>query len=116
MVASAAFGAVFALTLAGGALLRFIPSSLTDRMADLPTYLGLGMWEVVRQPITDSNFSVIERLAHWIAALRMWELSPWLGIGPGNYAAVYPQVRLPRWEEPLGHAHNIYLNVLAETA
>jgi O-antigen ligase len=24
-------------------------------------------------------------------------------------------VRLPRWEEPLGHAHNIYLNVLAET-
>ena len=114
MVASAAFGAVFALTLAGGALLRFIPSSLTDRMADLPTYLGLGMWEVVQQPITDRNFSVIERLAHWIAALRMWELSPWLGIGPGNYAAVYPQVRLPRWEEPLGHAHNIYLNVLAE--
>jgi len=24
-------------------------------------------------------------------------------------------VRLPLWEEPLGHAHNIYLNVLAET-
>ena len=72
------------------------------------------MWEVVQQPITNSNFSVIERLAHWIAALRMWELSPWLGVGPGNYAAVYPQVRLLRWEEPLGHAHNIYLNVLAE--
>ena len=111
-----------ALSLAGGALLlllgppayRYIPSSLTDRIADLPTYLGGGMWEVVQQPVTDSNFSVIERLAHWIAALRMWEMSPWLGVGPGNYAAVYPQVRLDRWQDPLGHAHNTYLNVLAE--
>ncbi len=114
MVGGVALGGVLALSLAGGSLLRFIPTSLTDRLADLPAYLGLGMWEVVQQPITNSNFSVIERLAHWIAALRMWELSPWLGVGPGNYAAVYPQVRLPRWEEPLGHAHNIYLNVLAE--
>ena len=105
---------VLALTLTGGSLLRFIPSSLTDRLADVPAYLGLGMWEVVQQPVTNSNFSVIERLAHWIAALRMWEMSPWLGVGPGNYAAVYPKVHLPRWEEPLGHAHNIYLNVLAE--
>jgi O-antigen ligase len=24
-------------------------------------------------------------------------------------------VRLPHWEEPLGHAHNIYLNLLAES-
>ena len=93
---------------------RYIPSSLTDRIAGLPAILGSGMWDIVQQPITDSNFSVIERLAHWIAALRMWEMSPWLGVGPGNYAAVYPQVRLARWEDPLGHAHNTYLNVLAE--
>ena len=114
MVKGAALGGVAALLLFGPILTRFIPSSLTDRIADLPAYLGMGMWELVQQPVTDSNFSVIERLAHWIAALRMWELSPWLGVGPGNYEAVYPQVRLPRWDEPLGHAHNIYLNVLAE--
>ncbi len=113
-IATAALAALAVLLAAGSALARFIPASLTDRLADLPAYMGLGMWDVVRQPVTNSNFSVIERLAHWIAALRMWELSPWFGIGPGNYAAVYPQVRLPRWEEPLGHAHNIYLNVLAE--
>jgi len=113
-MALAAIAAFAILLAAGSALARFIPASLTDRLADLPAYLGLGMWDVVRQPVTNSNFSVIERLAHWIAALRMWELAPWTGIGPGNYAAVYPQVRLPRWEEPLGHAHNIYLNVLAE--
>ena len=67
------------------------------------------------QTVTDENFAVIERLAHWVAALRMWEQEPWLGIGPGNYAAVYPAVRLPLWEEALGHAHNLYLNTLAES-
>lgn len=111
-VAALAGGA--SLLLVGPLAYRFIPRSLTDRVADLPAYLGGGMWETVQQPVTDSNFSVIERLAHWIAALRMWEMSPWLGVGPGNYAAVYPHVRLPRWEDPLGHAHNTYLNVLAE--
>ena len=114
LIKSAALAGTAALLLLGPVLTRFIPGSITDRLSDLPAYLGMGMWEVVQQPVTDENFSVIERLAHWIAALRMWELSPWLGVGPGNYAAVYPQVRLPRWEEPLGHAHNIYLNVLAE--
>ena len=112
--------------LAGGLLLlmavlvsglnpSLIPAPILQRMADVPAYFGVGVETVVNQPITDENFSVIERLAHWIAALRMWEQSPWLGVGPGNYAAVYPEVRLPLWEEPLGHAHNIYLNVLGET-
>lgn len=90
-----------------------LPKPLTDRLADLPTYLGLT--DVLAQPVTDENFAVVERLAHWVAAQRMWERSPWFGVGIGNYAAVYPEVRLPRWEDPLGHAHNIYLNMLAET-
>jgi putative inorganic carbon (HCO3(-)) transporter len=38
-----------------------------------------------------------------------------LAWAPGNYAAIYPEVRLPRWEDALGHAHNVYLNVLGET-
>ena len=70
---------------------------------------------MLKQPVTDENFAVVERVAHWAAALRMWESSPWLGVGPGSYAAAYPSFRLPLWEEALGHAHNIYLNVLAET-
>ena len=114
VVKGAALAAAGAVMLLGPITYRYIPSSLTDRLADLPAYFGTGMWEIVQQPVTDSNFSVIERLAHWIAALRMWEMSPWLGVGPGNYAAFYPQVRLARWEDPLGHAHNTYLNVLAE--
>ena len=90
-----------------------VPAPLASRVADLPAYFGMA--DVLNQPVTDDNFAVVERVAHWYAAGKMWELSPWVGVGPGNYGITYPQVRLPRWEEPLGHAHNIYLNVLAET-
>lgn len=91
----------------------WIPGNVAARFQDLPAYFGFV--DVLNQPVTDENFAVLERLAHWVAALRMFVLAPWLGVGPGNYEAVYPAVRLPLWEEPLGHAHNIYLNVLAET-
>ena len=45
----------------------------------------------------------------------MWADSPLLGQGLGNYATVYGQFNIPPWEDPLGHAHNYFLNVLAET-
>jgi O-antigen ligase len=90
-----------------------VPAPVAERMADIPAYFGLT--DVLSQPVTDENFSVLERVAHWVAAQRMWVQAPWLGVGPGNYAQVYPQVRLPQWEDALGHAHNVYLNVAAET-
>lgn len=90
-----------------------LPQPIVERMQDVPAYFGLT--DVLAQPVTDENFSVVERVAHWVAAQRMWAQSPWFGIGPGNYAVVYPTVRLPQWEEALGHAHNIYLNVLGES-
>ncbi len=99
--------------LAGMANQAWIPDAIMARLRDLPTYLG-GV-NVLQLEVNDDNFAVIERVAHWVAALRMWERAPWLGIGPGNYAVVYPEVALPRWPDPLGHAHSIYLNVLAET-
>ncbi|RLT37514.1 MAG: O-antigen ligase domain-containing protein [Chloroflexi bacterium] len=99
----------------GGLSPDVLPAPITERLADVPAYLGVGISQIVAQPVNDENFSVIERLAHWLAAERMWESAPWLGVGPGNYAAVYPEVRLPLWEDALGHAHNIYLNVLAES-
>jgi O-antigen ligase len=45
----------------------------------------------------------------------MAEAHPWLGVGFGNFAAAYPEFRLLLWENALGHAHNTYLNLLAET-
>jgi putative inorganic carbon (hco3(-)) transporter len=106
---------LLALFIVGGLVPNLIPAPVAERLTDLPAYFGVGLAEVVEQPVTDENFAVIERLAHWIAALRLWEMSPWIGVGPGNYAVRYPEVKLPAWEEPLGHAHNIYLNVLAES-
>jgi O-antigen ligase len=65
--------------------------------------------------ITDANFSVLERIAHWQAGLAMFGDHPWLGVGIGNYAAAYAQYAPPHWYEPLGHAHNIAIHLLAET-
>jgi O-antigen ligase len=64
--------------------------------------------------ITPENYAVVERLAHWQAALNMARANPWLGVGLGNYEVAYPQYRLINWGFPLGHAHNYYLNILAE--
>jgi putative inorganic carbon (HCO3(-)) transporter len=99
------------------------PVSLSARFANVPAFLGLnrgGLEAALKQPVNDDNFAIIERLAHWAAAVRMWSQAPWLGIGVGNYAVSYPaiiqqDIHLLRWQEPLGHAHNIYLNILAES-
>ena len=37
-----------------------------------------------------------------------------MGVGFGNYEPAYEQYRLGVWEEPLGHAHNYYLNLIGE--
>lgn len=68
-------------------------------------------------PLTAANFSTMERLAHWIAGLRMFRAHPVLGVGAGNYDAAYPQFTVDPvvWHESLGHAHNYYINAAAET-
>jgi O-antigen ligase len=66
-------------------------------------------------PINDANYALIERQAHWQAALNMLAEQPWTGVGFSNYQPLYEQYRLLNWPMPLGHAHNIYLNVAAET-
>jgi O-antigen ligase len=71
--------------------------------------------DVANTPVTDANFAAIERLAHWQAARAMWRDNFWLGVGFGNYAAVYPAYAVGRWLDPLGHAHNYLLNLGAET-
>jgi putative inorganic carbon (HCO3(-)) transporter len=70
--------------------------------------------DVTAVQVTDANWAVIERMAHWQAALGMFTDHPWLGVGIGNYALAYPQYALGRWQDPLGHAHNYYLNIAAE--
>ena len=97
--------------LAGG--LAQVPPSLAQRFSDFVPYLGVS--DVRGAEITDANFAVLERVAHWQAAWQMWTDHPWLGVGIGNYEPVYPRYALPQWPLPLGHAHNYYLNIAAET-
>ncbi len=104
---------VLAALLLGSLSPAQLPQPVAARVQEVPAFFGVG--DPLNQEVNDDNFALIERLAHWVAAQRMFAASPLLGVGPGNYAAVYDTYRLPRWEEPLGHAHNVYLNVLAET-
>jgi len=99
------------LMLAGAADL--LPASITARLGSISEQLGV--FDVRTVKLTDENYAAVERMAHWQAALAMIQARPLLGYGIGNYAAAYPQYNLPGWEDPLGHAHNYYLNVAAET-
>jgi putative inorganic carbon (HCO3(-)) transporter len=107
------FGLVVAVVAIAGAVGDIsLPPTITERFADVLPMAGIP--DVTTVQVTDANFATVERLAHWQAALAMWRDHPWLGVGFGNYAAIYPAYAVGRWLDPLGHAHNYYLNVGAE--
>jgi O-antigen ligase len=92
---------------------NLLPASIASRMTD---FLAYTRFEDVRGVgINDANYAVLERMAHWQAALEMWRANFWLGVGFGCYEPAYPEYRLLNWPIALGHAHNYYLNLLAET-
>ncbi|GHO43024.1 hypothetical protein KSX_11870 [Ktedonospora formicarum] len=62
----------------------------------------------------DEDFSTAERLAHWIAGINMFLDHPLLGVGIGNYPNAYPRYFITIFANPLGHAHNYYINIAAE--
>lgn len=104
--------ATFAMAGAMGAI-QALPPAIIQRFSD--AFTALSIPDIATAEVTNANFAAIERLAHWIAAIDMWRDHLWLGVGFGNYAAVYPAYAIGRWLDPLGHAHNYYLNVGAET-
>lgn len=113
---AAVLGVVFAvllvyLLLIGG--ISVVPPSILQRFSDFVPYVGVA--DVRGVEVSDANFAVLERMAHWQAAVAMWTEHPWLGVGIGNYEPVYGRFALPLWPLPLGHAHNYYLNIAAET-
>jgi putative inorganic carbon (hco3(-)) transporter len=107
-LATATLGLIGALWLLG-----FIPDSIEQRILSSTQEL-FSFSDVRGVDINPENYPIVERLAHWQAAMTMAQAHPWLGIGFGNYEIAYEQYRLSNWIFPLGHAHNYYLNILAE--
>jgi O-antigen ligase len=92
---------------------RLLPESIAQRLTSFLPFVGVR--DVRSIEITDENYASVERLAFWQAASNMWRDRPWSGVGFGNYQAAYADYALPKWPVALGHAHNYYLNVAAET-
>ncbi len=92
-------------------LLPVLPVSITARLSDVARYFGT--WNVQGVLVTDENFSVIERVAHWQAAWEMFADHPWLGIGVGNWDVVYPRYVIDQWFDSMGHAHNVLFHYTA---
>jgi len=90
-----------------------LPASFTARLTSFVQDIRLE--DVRGVPINDANYAVVERLAHWQAAISMVRHRLWTGVGLGCYEAAYPTFALINWPIALGHAHNIYLNLWAET-
>jgi putative inorganic carbon (HCO3(-)) transporter len=110
----------FALLAVGGVMFAglwvagYVPVSIQQRITSARQDF-VGFRDVRGMPISDENYAIVERLAHWQAAITMANAHPFVGVGLGNYEVAYPAYRVPSWPEPLGHAHNDYLNLLAET-
>lgn len=80
-----------------------------------PIMRFLGLVQISFVEPTAQDYSTAERLAHWIAGLHMFMDHPVLGVGIGNYADAYPRYFITIFTDPLGHAHNYYINIAAET-
>jgi O-antigen ligase len=65
--------------------------------------------------VTPSNFAVEERLAHWAAGVEMATRNPAFGVGAGNYDLNFREATTTwRFRVGRGHAHNSYLQMLAQ--
>lgn len=64
---------------------------------------------------TPDNYANSERVAHWVAGLNMFQAHPFFGVGIGNYQDVYSHYDVGIFVLPLGHAHDYYINIAAET-
>ena len=80
-----------------------------------PIFKALGLIGISFTSPGSQDYSTAERLAHWIAGVHMFLDHPLLGVGIGNYANAYPQYFITIFVDPLGHAHNYYINIAAET-
>lgn len=107
---------LLALLAALGGVVVFKPELLPASVAERATSItkNFQIFDAGRVTVTDDNFAVVERMAHWQAGAGMFLDRPWLGVGPGNFNLAYPRYFVGRWSESQGHAHNYYIHIAAE--
>lgn len=102
------------LTLLGA--LDLLPVTFTERLSILGDYFRI--FDINEVELTPENWSIVERMATWQAAWDMFQSSPWYGVGPGAFQSLWTTFGDLNWilrgtNPP--HAHNYYLNALAES-
>ena len=90
---------------------------LDDRIPERARLVGEGLTPpaALMEDVTPGSYAVVQRLAFWTAAGRMFAANPIGGVGLGNYESRYADFNVGAWPDSLGHAHNFYLNLAAET-
>ena len=91
-------------------LVGWIPVSVFN-----PVLRFVGVIQISLTNPTNQDYSTAERLAHWIAGIHMFLDHPVLGVGIGNYPDAYSRYFITIFTNSLGHAHNYYINMAAET-
>ncbi len=105
-------GVIVLGALAGGA--QYAPAALQDRFVQLESQVRF--FDSNNVMVTDSNFAAVERMAHWQTGLAMFNAHPFTGVGIGNFNARFTEFAVnPRFTISEGHAHNYYINAMAET-
>lgn len=102
-------GGIGGLGIAAAYLAGLLPDSLLT-----PILRTLGLTSISLTLPSKQDFSTAERLAHWIAGIRMFQDHPFTGVGIGNYPDAYSHYFITIFVNPLGHAHNYYINIAAE--
>ncbi|MCL6646852.1 MAG: O-antigen ligase family protein [Chloroflexi bacterium] len=96
--------------------LDLLPAVALERLRPLAESVSL--FDVSAVELTPENWSVVERVVTWQTALEMAATNPWYGIGPGSFQVRWPEFAPLEWvlrgSNP-PHAHNFYLNQLAES-
>ncbi|HEU5319001.1 MAG TPA: O-antigen ligase family protein [Chloroflexota bacterium] len=91
-----------------------LPAEVTERISSI-VVSAVDLGAVKDAVVTPENWAVLERLSQWYAGWTMFLDNPILGVGIGNYNAAYEEYRLDQWPVALGHAHNHYLTIAAES-
>jgi len=104
---------VFIVVLLGIFMVLF--AGLVPQNVFNPALKFLGVAQISLTNPTSQDYSTAERLAHWIAGWHMYMDHPVLGVGIGNYPDAYPKYFITIFTNSLGHAHNYYINIAAET-